>query len=94
MLGGLISPVISNVSYEEFIHAMSLIPLSQSICDDTPASLALLVFWLICKFFIIHGATMHSQSQSIPALTSPDSARYGLYAPSLYPQSLKSAIMN
>lgn len=72
MLGGLISPLLSNVFYEEFIHAMSLIFLSQSICDDSPARLAFLLLWLISKLVIIHGATMHPQAQTTPALTSPD----------------------
>lgn len=72
MLGGLISPLLSNVFYEEFIHAVSLVPLSQSICDDIPVRLALLCLWLVSKLFIIHGATVHPQPQNIPALTSPD----------------------
>lgn len=94
MLGGLISPVLSNVSYEEFIHAMSLLPLSQSIRDDTPARLSLLVLWLIFKLFIIHGATMRPQPQNIPPFDRLTGACCGLCALPLYPQSLKSAIMN
>lgn len=65
MLGGLISPLLSNIFYEEFIHALSLIPLLQSIYSDIPAGLALLLPLLISKSFIIHGAPSHAQPQSI-----------------------------
>lgn len=59
MLGGLISPLLSNIFYEEFIRALSLIPLPQSIYSDIPACLALSLPLLIIKAFIIHGTTSH-----------------------------------
>lgn len=54
--GGLISPLLSHIFYEEFIHALFLIILPQSIYNDIPAGLALLLPLLISKPFIIHGA--------------------------------------